>query len=57
MICSLIVRGKFKLELEFQAGTISYHAQYKYDNMGYAQVPNDHLYNTYEYMNLSLIHI
>ena len=55
MICGLIARGKFKPELEFQAdtssyfqvGTSSYHALYKYENIGYVEVPEDHLYNTY----------
>ena len=55
---ALIARGKFKPELKFQAGTSSYfqagtssyHALYKYDNIGYVEVPEDHLY-------LSLIHI
>ena len=59
VICGLIARGKFKPELEFQAdtssyfqvGTSSYHALYKYENIGYVEVPEDHLYNTYEYMN------
>ena len=52
---ALIARGKFKPELKFQAGTSSYfqagtssyHALYKYDNIGYVEVPEDHLYNTY----------
>ena len=62
-MCS-IARGKFKPELEFQgdtssyfqfrAGTSSYHASFKYENIGYAELPEDHLYNTYI---LSLIHI
>ena len=58
-ICALIARGKFNPELEFQdgtsscfqAGTSSYHARYKYENIGYVQVPDDHLYKTYEYLN------
>ena len=45
VICALIARGKFKPELEFQAGTISffqagtssYHALYKHDNIGYVE--------------------
>ena len=45
VICSLIVRGKFKLELEFQAGTISYHAQYKYENIEHVHMYS-HLQNT-----------
>ena len=69
MICALIARGNFKPELEFQAGTSSYfqagtssyHELLKYENIGYLEVPDDHLYNTYEYNNayvcLSLIHI
>ena len=59
MICALIARGKLKTEQKFQAGTSSYfqagtssyHALYKYDNIGYVEVPEDHLFNTYEYMN------
>ena len=51
MICALLARGKFKPELEFQAGTSSYHVLSMYDNIGYVEVPEDHLFNTYEYMN------
>ena len=58
MICALVARGKFKPELEFQAGTSpffqagtsSYHALYTYDNIGYVEVPEDHLYNTHNSM-------
>ena len=46
VICSPIARGKFKPELQFQVGTSSYHALYKYQNIGYVEVPEDHLYNT-----------
>ena len=46
MICALLARGKFKPELEFQAGTSSYHALYMYGNIGYAEVLEDHVYNT-----------
>ena len=56
MIRALIAMGKFKPELKFQAGTISYfyfqastssyHALYTYENIGYAEVLEDHLYNT-----------
>ena len=46
VICTLVARGKFKSELEVQAGTsCSYHAPYKYDNIEYVEVPEDHLYN------------
>ena len=59
VICALILRGKFKPELEvqsgtssffffFQAGTSSYHALCKYENIGYVEVPKDHLYNTHD---------
>ena len=48
VICALIARGKFKSEQEFQAGTSSYHALYKCENIGYAEVPEDHLYTTSE---------
>ena len=57
VICPLIARRKFKPELEFhagtsfQAGTSSYHARFKYENMEYVEVPEDHLYTTYGYMN------
>ena len=58
-ICALIARGEFNPELVFRAGissyfwTSSYHALYKYENIGYAEVPEDRLYNTHvnEYMN------
>ena len=47
VICALIARGKLKPELEFQAGTsCSYHALYKHENIGYAEAPDDHMYNT-----------
>ena len=46
VICALIARGKFKSEQEFQAGTSSYHALYMYGNIGYAEVLEDHVYNT-----------
>ena len=57
--CALHATGKLKPELEFQAGTSSYspagtssyHALYKYKNIGYVEVPEDDLYNTYEHMN------
>ena len=45
MICPPIARGKFKPELEFQAGTISYHAQYKYENIEHVHMYS-HLQNT-----------
>ena len=51
VICALLARGKFKPELEFQAGTSSYHVLSMYDNIGYVEVPEDHLFNTYGYMN------
>ena len=57
MICALIAREKVKPELEFQggtssylhfrAGTSSYHALYKYENIRYVEVPEGHLYYTY----------
>ena len=48
VICALIARGKFEPELEFQTGTSSYHVLYKYENIGYAQVPEAHLYTAYD---------
>ena len=63
VICALIARGKFKPELEFQAGTSayfhfragtsSYYALYKHENIGYAEVPEDNLCNTYAYEYLT----
>ena len=41
VICALIARGKFRPELEFQAGTSSFHALYTYENIGYVDVPED----------------
>ena len=41
MIYALIARGKFKPELEFQAGTRSFHALYTYEKIGYVDVPED----------------
>ena len=61
MICDLIARANFKPELEFQcgtsfqAGTSSYHALYKYENIEYLEVPGDHLYNTYESLMLFVL--
>ena len=58
MICALTARATFKPQLEFsggisfQAGTSSYHVLYKYDNIEYLEVPEDHLYNTYESLML-----
>ena len=49
-VCLLIVWGNFKTELEFHAGTSSYHALHKFGNIGYVEVLDDHLYNRYEYM-------
>ena len=46
VICPPIARGKFKPELEFQAGTSSFHARTIYDNIGYVDLPEDHMYNT-----------
>ena len=47
VICTLIARGKFKPELEFQAGiSCSYHALYKCENIGYVEVPEYQLSNT-----------
>ena len=54
MICDLVVRGKFKPELEFQAGTSSflragtssYREAYNHENVVYVEVPEDHEYNT-----------
>ena len=48
---------------EVQAGTgisgryqlSSYHALYKYENIGYGQVPDDRLYNTYEYEFMNVV--
>ena len=59
MICALLARGKFKPELAFQAGTSSYfqpgissyNALYKYANIEYVEVPEDHGYNMYEYVD------
>ena len=42
--------GKFKTELDFHAGTRSYQKLYKLENIGYVEVPDDHLYNRYGYM-------
>ena len=72
LICGLIARGKFKPELENQAGTSSYvqagtssyfqadassyHAQYKYSSRvgrGTRGSPEDHLYNRYEYQEMT----
>ena len=58
-VCALIPREKFKSQLEshagtssyFQAGTGSYHALCNYENIEYVDVPEEHLYNTYECMN------
>ena len=61
VICDLIARANFKPELEFQcgtsfqAGTSSYHALYKYENIEYLEVPGDHLYNTYESLMLFVL--
>ena len=41
------ISGWYQIVLRFRAGTSSYHALYKYENIGYAEVPEDHLYNTY----------
>ena len=48
---------------EVQAGTgisgryqlSSYHALYKYENIGYGEVPDDRLYNTYEYEFMNVV--
>ena len=45
-VCALIAKGKFKPEMEVRAGTSSYHALYKYGNIGHAEVPEEYLYNT-----------
>ena len=42
--------GKFKTELDFHAGTRSYQKLYKFENIGYVEVLDDHLYNRYGYM-------
>ena len=65
MIRALIAMGKFKPELKFQAGTISYfyfqastssyHALHKYDNIEYLEVPEDHLYTTSESLMLFVL--
>ena len=39
VICALVTRGKFEPELEFQAGTSSYHALYMYEYIWYVEVP------------------
>ena len=39
VICALITGGKFEPELEFQAGTSSYHALYMYEYIWYVEVP------------------
>ena len=58
VICALTARATFKPQLEFsggisfQAGTSSYHVLYKYDNIESLEVPEDHLYNTYESLKL-----
>ena len=38
VICALVTRGKFEPELEFQAGTSSYHALYMYEYIWYVEV-------------------
>ena len=58
-VCALIPREKFKSQLEshagtssyFQAGTSLYHALYEFENIEFVEVPEDHLYKTYEFMN------
>ena len=39
MICALIAREMFQLELELQAGFSSYHALYMYEYIWYVEVP------------------
>ena len=40
-MCATFARGKFKSDLDFQAGTSSFHALYTYENIGYVDVPED----------------
>ena len=47
--------GKFKTELDFHAGTRSYQKLYKFENIGYVEVPDDHLYNTYDYEYVNVV--
>ena len=61
VICALISQGTFKPELVFQpgmrscfqAGTSSKHAIYKYENIAYVEVPDNHLCNTYVIINVA----
>ena len=58
MMCALIARGKFKPQLEFQAGTSSFFLlsgsyqlvprtlDYKCEKYGVCRSTRDHLYNT-----------
>ena len=41
VMCATFARGKFKSDLDFQAGTSSFHALYTYEIIGYVDVPGD----------------
>ena len=43
------IAGWYHVDFHFRAGTSSYHALHKYENIGHAEVPEDHLYNMYVY--------